>query len=179
MKKDEKEVMVSELREKFLRAKVAVLAEFSGMAVEEVRDVKKQLRGVKGEFKVVKNTMAIRAAVGTTLEGIIRHFKGPTAIALGYEDPIAPAKILKNIADKQTKLKIKAGVIESRVIDLAAFKQIALLPSKEVLLGQLAARFKSPLYGFAGSLNGVLSKFVRTLQAVQEKRPASEPSIGA
>jgi ribosomal protein L10 len=170
MKKEEKEGMVLELREKFSRAKVAVLAEFSGMGVEEVREVKNLLRGVKGEFKVVKNTMAIRAAVGTTLEGISRHFKGPTAVALGYEDPIAPAKALKTIADKQKKLKIKAGVIENQVIDLAGLKQIAQLPSRPVLLGQLIGRFKSPLYGLAGSLNGVLSKFARTLHALHEKR---------
>lgn len=170
MKKEEKEVMVTELREKFSRAKVAVLAEFSGMGVEEVREVKSQLRGAKGEFKVVKNTMAIRAAVGTTLEAISRHFKGPTAVALGYEDPVAPAKALKTIADKQKKLKIKVGVIENQVIDLAALKQLAQLPSKPVLIGQLVGRFKSPLYGLAGSLNGVLSKFARTLQALHEKR---------
>ena len=170
MKKEEKEGMVTELREKFSRAKVAVLAEFSGMEVGEVQEVKNLLRGVKGEFKVVKNTMAIRAAVGTTLEGVSRHFKGPTAVALGYEDPIAPAKAMKTIADKQKKLKIKAGVIESQVIDLAALKQIAMLPAKPVLLGQLVGRFKSPLYGLAGSLNGVLSKFARTLHALHEKR---------
>jgi ribosomal protein L10 len=170
MKKEEKEGMVTELREKFSRAKVAVLAEFSGMGVEEIREVKNLLRGVKGEFKVVKNTMAIRAAVGTTLEGISRHFKGSTAVALGYDDPIAPAKALKIIADKQKKLKIKAGVIENQIIDLAGLKQIAQLPSKPVLLGQLIGRLKSPMYGLAGSLNGVVSKFARSLHALHEKR---------
>jgi len=170
MKREEKEGMVLELRDKFSRAKVAVLAEFSGMGVEEIREVKNQLRGAKGEFKVVKNTMAIRAAAGTTLEGISRHFKGPIAVALGYEDPIAPAKALKTIADKQKKLKIKIGVFENQIIDLAGLKQIAQLPARPVLLGQLIGRLKSPLYGLAGSLNGVLSKFARSLHAVHEKR---------
>lgn len=174
MKKEEKETMVSELREKFSRAKVAVLAEFSGMEVEELREVKNQLRSVKGEFKVVKNTMAIRASVGTTLEGISAHFKGPIAVALGYEDPIAPAKAMKTIADKQKKLKIKVGVVENQIVDLAALKQIAQMPSKQVLLGQLVVRFKSPLYGFAGSLNAVLNKFARTLQALHEKRQGAQ-----
>lgn len=178
MKREEKEALVTELRDKFSRSKVAVLANFSGMGVEEVRDVKKQLRGVKGEFKVVKNTMAIRAAAGTTLEGVSKYFTGPTAVALGYDDPISPARIMKNIADKQIKLKIKVGVIENRVVDLAALKQIAMLPSKEILLGQLMLRLKSPLYGLAGSLNGVLSKFARTLQAVEEQKRKGSSETG-
>ncbi len=172
MKKEEKEVMISELRQKFSRAKVAVLAEFSGMGVEEIREVKNELRRAKGEFKVVKNTLAFRAAEGTTLQGIREHFKGPIAVALGYEDPIAPTKALNSLADKQKKLKIKIGVVESQVVDLVRLKQISKLPSKQVLVGQFIGRLKSPLYGLAGTLNGVLSKFVRTLQAVHDQRQA-------
>lgn len=172
MKKEEKEVMISELRQKFSRAKVAVLAEFAGMEVEEIREVKNELRRAKGEFKVVKNTLAVRAAEGTTLQAIRDHFKGPIAVALGYEDPVAPAKALNTVAEKQKKLKIKVGVVESQVVDLVRLKQISKLPSKEVLVGQLIGRLKSPLYGLAGTLNGVLSKFVRTLQAVHDKRQA-------
>ncbi len=172
MKKEEKEVMISELRQKFSRVKVAVLAEYAGMEVEEIRQVKNELRRAKGEFKVVKNTLAIRAAEGTSLQGIRDHFKGPIAVALGYEDPVAPAKALNSIADKQKKLKIKVGVVEGQVVDLVRLKQISKLPPKEVLIGQFIGRLKSPLYGFAGTLNGVLSKFVRTLQAVHDKRQA-------
>lgn len=172
MKKEEKEVMVSELKQKFSRAKMAVLAEFSGMEVEELREVKSALRRAKGEFKVVKNTLAYRAAEGTTLQGIRDHFKGPIAVALGYEDPVAPTKALNTIADKQKKLKIKVGVVENQVVDLVRLKQISKLPPKEVLVGQFIGRLKSPLYSFAGTLNGVLSKFVRTLQAVHDKRQA-------
>src|SRR5579884_1834589 len=172
MKKEEKEVMISELRQKFSRVKVAVLAEYAGMEVEEIRQVKNELRRAKGEFKVIKNTLAIRAAEGTSLQGIRDHFKGPIAVALGYEDPVAPAKALNGIADKQKKLKIKIGVVEGQVVDLVRLKQISKLPSKEVLVGQFIGRLKSPLYGFAGTLNGVLSKFVRTLQAVHDQRQA-------
>lgn len=170
----EKKEIVTALEDKFSKAKVAILAEFSGMGVEEIREVRSQLRGAKGEFKVIKNTLAIRAAAQTALEGVSGHFKGPTAVALGYDDPIAPAKAMKEIADKQKKLKIKIGVVEGQVIDLVRFRQIAQLPAKPVLIGALIGRLQSPLYGFAGSLNGVLSKFVLTLQALKEKRQASE-----
>lgn len=174
MKKEEKAVMIAELQEKFARAKVAVLAEYAGMEVEEIRVVKNELRRAKGEFKVVKNTLAIRAAQGTSLQGIAVYFKGPIAIALGYEDPIAPAKALNTLAEKQKKLKIMVGVVENQVVDPARLKQISRLPSKGVLIGQFVGRLKSPLYGLAGTLNGVLSKFARTLQAVHEKRQTPE-----
>lgn len=170
MNKEEKSVHVSRLNEKFSRANVAVLTDFSGMGVEEIREVKGRLRSAEGEFKVVKNTIAVRATVGTSLEGLHDHFKGPTAIVLGYTDPVAPAKTLKGITDKQKKLKIKAGVIEGTVVNLESFRKIAQLPSKTVLIAELARCFNSPMTGFAGSLDGVLGKFVRSLQAVHDKR---------
>lgn len=171
--KEKKEIVVA-LQDKFSRAKVAILAEFSGMGVEEIREVRGHLRTAKGEFQVIKNTLAIRAAAETTLEGLSPHFKGQTAVALGYDDPVAPAKAMKEIADKQKKLKIKVGVVEGQVLDLARFKQIAQLPSKPILISTLIGRLQSPIYGFAGSLNGVLSKFALTLQALKEKRKSSE-----
>lgn len=170
MNKEEKSVCASQLNEKFSRANLAVLTDFSGMRVEEIREVKGRLRSAEGEFKVVKNTVAVRAAVGTSLEGLHNQFKGPTAIVLGYTDPVAPAKALKAIADKQKKLKFKAGVIEGTVVDLDSFRKIAQLPSKAVLIAELARCFNSPMTGFVGSLHGVLGKFVRSLQAVHDKR---------
>jgi len=170
MDRKEKKVCISQLNEKFARANVAILAEFTGMGVEEMRAVKNQLRSAEGEFRVVKNTIAIRAAAGTSVEGINSFFQGTTAVALGYADPVAPTKALKLSADQQNKLKIKAGVIEGKVIDLDGIRKIAQLPSKTVLIGDLIGRLKSPINGFAGSLSGVLGKFVRTLRALHEKR---------
>ncbi len=170
MNREEKKASISQLNEKFSRASVAILAEFSGMGVEELREVRKELRSVDGEFKVVKNTVAIRASMGTNLEGISVYFKGSTAVALGYADPVAPTKALKDIAEKKSKLKIRIGVIEGTVVSLDDVRKIAKLPSKEILLGELLSRLNAPLSGFAGCLNGVLSKFVRTLSAVHQQR---------
>lgn len=173
MNKEEKRANVSQLNEKFSRASVAILAEFTGMGVEEIRQVRKELRDAAGELQVVKNKLAIRAVQGTSAEGLASHFKGSTAVAFGYADPVAPTKALKAIADKQKKLKVKAGVIEGTVVNLEDFKKIALLPSKDVLIAALVGRFNGPITGFAGSLNGILSKFVRALGAVQQKREDS------
>jgi len=168
-----KKNIVSELNEKLLRAHMAILTDFTGMGVEEIREVKGKLRGVQGEFQVVKNTVAFRAAAGTALEGMQMHFKGPTAIVFGYHDAAAPAKALKEITDKQKKLKIKAGMVEGKVVDLDSFRKIAGLPSKQVLIGELLGRLNGPIAGFAGCLHGVLSKFARTLQAVEDQRKGS------
>ncbi len=174
MRMQEKEAAVSELREKFLKARVVVLTGFSGMDVGEIQEVKNQLRRVSGEFTVVKNTMAMRAVSGTAMEGIGHQFTGPIAVALGFGDPIAPAKVIKGMVEKQKKLKIKIGIVENQVIDLTGLTRIAQLPSRQVLLGRLATQFGAPLCGLVGSLNGVLNKLAHALHAVHEKRQASE-----
>jgi len=174
MKRAEKEVVVEKLREKFLRAQVSVLSDYAGMNVADIQEVKNAIRKARGEFKVVKNRLAIRAAKGTSLEKVSAHFKGSVAVMLGFEGPIAPMKALDTLFGKQKKLKMKAGVIENQVLDLAAFKAVAALPSREVLLGQLVVRMKSPLFGIRGALGGVLDKWVRTLQAVLESRQQTE-----
>ncbi len=173
MNLEEKKAGVSLLNEKFSQSTMAVLADFTGMGVEELRVVRGQLRDAGGELKVVKNTVAIRAASGTSLEGLQGDFKGATLVALSYADPVAPAKALKAATDKQKKLKIKSGVFEGTVVDLESFRKIAKLPAKPVLIGQLVGCFQGPISGLAGCLVGVLSKFVRTLQAVHDDREKS------
>jgi len=169
----EKKAGVSLLNEKFSQSTMAILADFTGMGVEELRVVRGQLRAAGGELKVVKNTVAIRAASGTSLESLKNDFKGATLVALGYSDPVAPVKALKAAVDKQKKLKIKSGIFEGTIVDLESFRKIAKLPARPVLIGQLVGCFQTPISGFAGCLNGVLNKFVRTLQAVHDDREKS------
>ncbi len=170
MTKAEKETAITKLHAKFSKASVAILADYAGMSVEEVQAVKGAVRKGKGEFRVVKNRLAIRAAVGTPLEKVSSYFKGPVALTLGSDDPISPIKALNGVLDGQKKLKIKVGVIQGQLIDLAAFREVAKLPGREALLGQLVVRMQSPLYGIAGALGGVLRKFVGILHAVKTSR---------
>lgn len=174
MKRAEKAVVVEKLHEKFLSAKVSVLSDFAGMSVADIQEVKIAVRKARGEFKVVKNRLAIRAAKGTSLEKVSSYFKGSVAVTLGHEDPVPTVKAMDILFGKQKKLKMRVGVIDNQVIDLAAFKQVAKLPSREVLLGQLVVRMKSPLYGIRGALGGVLDKWARTLQAVLESRQQTQ-----
>lgn len=173
MKKKEKEVLVTKLHEQFKRAKVSILSDYSGMKVEEIRKVKAALRKSQGQFNVVKNRLAVRAAKGTSLEKVSTYFKGPVALTLGFGDAVLTVKALSGAMKDQEKLKMKAGVIEDRVVDLNGFRTVAKLPSREVMLGQLVARMKSPLHGFAGALGGILSGFVGVLQSVHKTREQS------
>src|SRR2546422_11630965 len=95
MKKDEKATVVAELHERFSRAKLAIMTECSGLSVNEVTELRKQLRGAKAEFKVVKNTLAARAVEGTSLEVVKSHFKGPLALMIGSDDPLLPPKLFR------------------------------------------------------------------------------------
>jgi ribosomal protein L10 len=173
MKRDEKQVLVDELHEKFSTATVSILMEFNGLGVSEMTELRQKLRGVKGELRVVKNTLARRAVEGTSMTATREAFQGPIAVTFGYADPVAPAKILKEFVDKRTdKLKVKIGVVEGQVLDSMGIKRVASLPKKEVLISDLMSRMQSPMYGLVGGLQGILTKLVYALSAVREKQAA-------
>jgi len=173
MKRAEKQSAIDRLQGKFVRSRLAVVAGFSGMNVAEMQEVKSRLRAASGEFKVVKNTLAARAVVGTPVAGLRPQFKGQTAIAFGYGDPVVAAQAIQQISEKQKRLKITAGVMEGQVIDLQALSRIADLPPRTVLYAQLVSRMQSPLFNLAGGLQAIVGKWVRTLAAVYEKRSAT------
>jgi large subunit ribosomal protein L7/L12 len=171
MKREEKQQLVNELHEKFSTATVAILAEFNGLGVSEMTELRQKLRSVKGELRVVKNTLARRAAEGTSMTATQNAFQGPIAVTFGYADPVAPAKILKEFVDKRTeKIKIKIGVVEGQVLDAKDLKRVASLPKKEVLIAVLMSRMQSPMSGLVGGLQGILRKFVYALSAIQKKQ---------
>jgi len=170
MKKEEKATAVAELHEKFSRAKLAVMTECSGLPVNDVTELRKQLRGAKAEFRVVKNTLAARAVDGTTLVEAKPYFKGPLALMIGYDDPVLPTKILRDFIKgekREEKIKIAIGVLDGKLMQPAQVAAVASLPSKPVLLAMLLSAMQGPVRGLVYTLNGVLGKFVRVLAAIQ------------
>ena len=181
MHKEEKTQAIAELREKFSRARVAFLAECTGLNGSEVTELRRQLRGAGAELKVVKNTLAILAAEGTSLSVAKEHFRGPLSVAIGYDDPALPAKILRDFIAKEKrdkKMRITVGVMEGKLLDAARVKAVAALPSRTVLLSLLAGGLQGPLVELAGTLNGLIVKFVGMLIAIKEK-PKEESMSGA
>jgi large subunit ribosomal protein L7/L12 len=170
MKKEEKAASVAELHEKFSRAKLAVMTECSGLPVNDITELRKQLRGVRAEFKVVKNTLAARAVDGTTLIEAKPYFKGPMALMIGYDDPVLPTKILRDFIKgekREEKIRIAVGVLDGKLVQAAQIAAVASLPSKPVLLSMLLATMQGPVRGLVYTLNGVLGQFVRVLAAIQ------------
>ena len=120
-----------------------------------MNDLRRKLREEDIEFQVAKNTLLMRAAKDTEVALIQDYFKGPSAVAFSYKDPVAPAKILAQFAKDNQKLEIKCGVLKDKVLDVDAIKAFAKLPSREVLLGQLLS-----------VINEVPSSFVRTIAEI-------------
>lgn len=173
MKKEQKAVVVSDLHEKFAKAKLAVVTECGGMPVNQVTALRHQLRGAQAELKVVKNSLAARAAEGTSLLPVVSLFKGQVAVVIGYDDPVLPAKILRDFIKQEKcdeKILWRGGVIEGKALDPAQLIATAALPSKEVLLSMLLSAMQGPLRGMAGVLQGILRGFAAVLLAIQDKK---------
>lgn len=168
MKKAEKAIIIDEVQGKFKRARVAVLTDYRGLNVDRITDLRVKLRSVKGEYKVVKNTLANKAANGTSVEKLKDYFNGPVGIVLSYDDSLSVLKVLTEFAKKEENLKIKAGIVEDRLADLKEIKILADLPAKDVLLSKLLMGMKSPIYGLAGSVSGILQKLVFALNSVKD-----------
>lgn len=175
MKRLEKEQLVQELRDKFSSATVTILTEFNGLDVSEMTELRQKLRSAEGELRVVKNTLARRAAEGTNAAAAQASFQGPVAVAFGYADPVAPARILKEFIEKRSeKIRIKIGVVEGQVLDPKGLKRVASLPKKEVLIAELVSRVQSPLSGLVGGLQGIIRKFVVAVTAIRDQQATKQ-----
>jgi large subunit ribosomal protein L10 len=168
--KTEKVVSVTELHDKFARAVSAVLADFRGLTVQELTDLRQQLREASLELAVVKNTLARRAVQETAFEKLSPYLRGPTSITFSYRDMVAPARALSAYVKKQPKLAVRAGLFEGELIPAEKISEIADLPPRDVLLAQALAAMQGPLAGLVWTLQGLLSTFIGTLQAIHDKK---------
>jgi len=168
--KAEKEVTVREVQQKIEKSKAVVLANYRGLNVLEVTELRKQLREAGVEYRVIKNTMTSRAAKAAKIEELDQYLSGPTALAFGYNDVVTPAKILANFAKDHKKMQLKGGILEGRVISLEMVKSLAQLPPREVLLGQVAGVLQAPLRGLATVLSGPLRNLAYVIEAVRKQK---------
>jgi len=170
LKRSEKEKIVEALHEKFSRARAVLLTDFRGLNMLAMDELRNQLRDASVEYQVVKNTLMTRAADGTDMALLKEHFFGPCAVALSYEDPVAPARILIKFSEDNSALEVRAGVVEGQIVDLAGITRLSRLPSQEVLLGQLLSLMNAPVTGLVRVLGGVLRNFMGVLEAIKQKK---------
>lgn len=174
MRRNEKQKVVEDLREKLSKAKVVVVTDYKGLDVTTINGLRRKLKEADVEYQVVKNTLLSRASENTDVALIKDAFKGPNAVALSYDDPVAPAKVLTEFAKENKDLEIKIGVLNGKVLDLSGIKALSALPSREVLLGQVLSAMNGVPTAFVRALNDIPSKFLNVLLAVKEQKEAAE-----
>jgi len=162
--------IVEELNKKLNEAKGFYLADFIGLNVEQITQLRKQLRDESIEFIVIKNTLLKRALENYPFKDIDQYLTGPNALAISYDDPLKPAKILNSFIKKYEKPQLKASVIDGKIFNLEETKQLTNLPSKEELLAKLVMLLNSPISNLVYSLQGILRKLVYVLNAVKEQK---------
>ena len=173
MKIEEKKQIVEDLRDKLSRSKVIIITDYKGLDVQTINDLRRKLREGDIEYRVVKNTLLERASEGTDASLIRDNFKGPNAVVLSYEDPVAPAKLLTQFAKDHKHLEIKAGVMGDRVLDLTSIKALASLPSREQLLANLLAGLVAVPTSLVSALSNIPRGFINVLNAIKEKKEAA------
>ncbi|OUM89116.1 MAG: 50S ribosomal protein L10 [Bacillus thermozeamaize] len=156
--REEKVKLVEALTEQLKNNSCVLLADYRGLTVAEMTELRKQLREAGVEFKVVKNTLTRRAAAAAEIEGLEQYLVGPTAIAFSREDVVAPAKILTKFAKEHEELEIKGGLVEGKVVSLDEIKALADLPSREGLLSMLLSVLQAPIRNFALAVKAVAEK---------------------
>jgi large subunit ribosomal protein L10 len=170
---EEKQQIAEDLRERLSKSAIIVLTDYKGLDVAAMNDLRRKLRAEDIEYQVVKNTLLIRASEDNDIALIKDYFKGPSAIALSYDDPIAPAKVLSQFAKENNKLEIKAGVMNGQVLDANAIKALAKLPSREVLLGQLLSALNAVPTSFVRTIAEIPRGFVSVLAAIRDQKEAA------
>ncbi len=169
MNRTEKEQVIGELHEKMAKAKAAIVAEPRGLTVAVVTDLRKKLRDAKLEYRVVKNTLAARAAKGTSLEAVAEKFVGPTALVMSYDDVVAPAKLLVEFMKDRENFAIRGAVIQGKVIDAKGVQALAKMPGLQELRAQIAAMIAQPATKLARVLGTPGQQLARVLGARREQ----------
>jgi large subunit ribosomal protein L10 len=161
------------LTEKLRKAKVAVLTDYRGLTVAQLEDLRARLRGADVEFRVVKNTLARRAAAESGNERLQAELKGPVAIAFGYDDLGTPSKLLADfVRATRLRLDIVGGLAEGRVFGSEQVRQLAELPSRDVLLAQLLGTLQSPVAQLVATIQAPVQQLVGLLEARKKQMEA-------
>lgn len=170
MDKTQKQQQVDYIAERFEKAKSIVFANYRGLNVAEITDLRRKLSGANSVFKVIKNRLAKRAAKKASVEGLDKFLTGPTAMAASEVDPVMPAKVLVEFAKGHEVLEIKAGYIDGELVDLATINKLASLPSREVLLGKMLASMNAPITNFTLALAAIPRQVVNVIDAIKKQK---------
>ncbi len=170
---EDKKRIAQNLNERFSKAAVVIVTDYKGLDVTTINDLRRKLRQEEVEFQVAKNSLLIRASQETDVALIKDAFKGPSAVAMSYGDPVAPAKILTEFAKENNVFEIKVGVMDGKILDANSIKALSALPSREVLLGIFVSTLNSVPTGFVRTLAEIPRRLLNVLQAVKDQKEAA------
>ena len=173
-RKEQKAEQVEVLTEKLRKAKVALLTDYRGLTVTQLQELRGKLRTGDVEYRVVKNTLARRAAEAAGVPDLQSELEGPVAIAFGYDDLSLPSKLINEfVRSTRLKLEVKGGLVEGRVFTPDQVKQLADLPSREMLIAQLMGTLQSPVGQLVGIMQTPVQQLVGVLDAYKTKLEAA------
>ncbi|NBX00190.1 MAG: 50S ribosomal protein L10 [Methylophilaceae bacterium] len=168
---EQKKAVVVEVSEQVSTAQAIIVAEYRGLQVGEMTELRAQARKSGVYLRVLKNTLVRRAVEGTPFSGLANEMVGPLVFGIS-SDPVSAAKVLSDFAKANDKFIIKAGAMPNQVMDVKGVQALASLPSREELLAKLLGTMQAPVAKFVRTLNEVPTKFVRGLAAVRDQKAA-------
>lgn len=169
---DQKKAVISEVTEAIASARAGVVADYRGMTVAQLTELRKEARNAGVWIKVVKNNLAKLVINGSNFECLTEHFVGPVIFSAS-EDPVAVAKVMSRFAKDNDHLNITAGAMNGSLMDARMIESLAKLPGREELLSGLMGTMQAPVQKFVSTLNEVPTRFVRLLSAVAESKEAA------
>ena len=170
---EQKQNVVSEIQGKFTNSGSTVVAEYRGLTVAEVTELRRTLRAEGVEMKVYKNTLASRAAEAAGFDDLQQYLTGPNALAFG-EDETTPARVMAQFAKKHKALVLKAGIVEGKVVDENTIKELSNLPNREGMLSMLLSVLNAPISSFARAVNALSEAKAEGKAAAPAEEPAAE-----
>jgi len=172
LNKSGKEQVVAELAAKLAATKATFLADYRGLSVEQANKLRGEIRKAGSEYQVVKNTLLRLAVKDTSAAPLDEFLKGPSAITIAGEDPVAPAKVLSDFAKAVPHFELKGGTLSGKRLSVADIKALADLPSREVLLAKMLGSLNAPASNFVGVLAAIPRSLVQVLAAIKDQKAA-------
>ena len=173
MKREQKEALVEEISKQISNYSSIIVADFTGINVKGITELRRNLRENEANLRIVKNTLLRRAAYKSSMEDLVQSLDGPTALVMS-DDAVSGAKVITAFAKKDNRPQIKLALIEGSIMEPEEVKKIAFLPPRPVLIARVMGSINSPLVQTVSLMRGVLVKFLLTLEALKETREKGE-----
>ena len=171
---NQKKKITADLQGRFEKSTIVILTDYKGLDVSAMNALRRKLREADAEYQVAKNSLLVRASEGNDVALIKDQFQGPSAIAISYGDPVAPAKAVTDFIKDNKKFEVKIGVLNGKVIDVDGIKALSSLPSREILLGQVLSTMNAVPTALVTALSDVPRRMLNVLQAIKDQKDQKE-----